>query len=223
MRRALDKDKLKGIYNRVARRYDFQHGFLTARTDQLGRIIVVENTVASGDNVLDCGAGTGSTALLAAHRVGPSGKITLYDMSEGMLEVAKIRARNAKVMDRVEFRYGDMHHLPFDDNTFDAALSTYSMCPLQDPVKGALELFRVVKPGGRIGIAHSTDPKTPWVKWLAEKVEDAVWHFPPLSLGCRSVAVLPALRRSGCTIILQKHVGIPLWPFVVFVLEKPAT
>ncbi len=61
MRTALSPQRVKQIYNRAARRYDRQHRFLTAHSDQRGRELVVAETVALGDAVLDCGAGTGST------------------------------------------------------------------------------------------------------------------------------------------------------------------
>lgn len=222
MREALDKEKLKAVYDRVARRYDSQHSFLSAKSDQRGRTILVDKTVSPGDKVLDCGAGTGSTALLATRKIGKSGKVVLLDMSEGMLTVARDRVAQAGFSDGVEFAIGDMLNLPHEDSSFDAALSTYSMCPLHDPAKGAMELFRVVRPGGRIGVAHSTDPETALAKWLADKVESVVWLIPSISLGCRSVSVLPTLEQIGCRTIFKKHIGIPLWPFLVFVVEKPA-
>ncbi|MDH3469406.1 MAG: methyltransferase domain-containing protein [Gammaproteobacteria bacterium] len=223
MREALDQEKLKVVYNGVARRYNFQHSFLTAGSDQRGRIILTDKAVCPRDKVLDCGAGTGSTALLAARRIGTSGQVVLLDMSDGMLAVARERIGRAGLSERVEFKTGDMLDLPFEDGSFDVVLSTYSTCPLKDPVKGAMELFRVARPGGRIGVAHSTNPETPLVKCLADKVERAVWLMPSISLGCRSVSVLPTLEQAGCKIIFKKQIGIPLWPFLVFVVEKPAT
>ena len=222
MREALGKEKLKAVYDRVARRYDRQHSFLTARSDQRGRTILVDKAVSPGDKVLDCGGGTGSTALLAARKIGKSGEVVLLDMSKGMLAVARDKVAQAGLIDGVEFKIGDILDLPYEDSSFDAALSTYSMCPLHDPAKGAMELYRVVRPGGRIGVAHSADPETPLAKWLADKVESAVWLIPSISLGCRPVSVLPTLEQIGCRTVFKKHIGMPLWPFLVFVVEKPA-
>ena len=221
MREGLSKNKLIDVYDRVAGRYDLQHAFLTAWSDWRGRRILVKEAVRPGDRVLDCGSGTGSTALLAAKKTGASGKVVLLDISASMLTVAERKSEEEGLSDRLEFRNGDLLDLPFEDDSFDVVLSTYSLCPVGDPSQGALELFRVAKPGGRIGIAHSTDPKGPFVKWLADKVENIVWRFPSISLGCRSVSVLPALEEAGGMIIFEKHIGVPLWPFVVFVVEKP--
>ena len=223
MRQALDRDTLQGVYHRVARRYDLQHAFFTATSDQRGRALLVDRAVSAGDKVLDCGAGTGSTGLLAAQKVGPSGNVVLLDSSAAMLAIASTKAARSQLQDRVDIKIGDMQALPFADNSFDVVLSTYSMCPVYDPAKSAREAYRVTKPGGYIGIAHSTEPESPFVKWLADRVENIVWHFPGISLGCRSVSVLPVLEQLACRIIFKKHIGIPLWPFLVFVAEKPAS
>ena len=223
MRIALTPEKLEDIYGHIAKRYDFQHSLITFSTDQKGRRILVENSVNEGDDVLDCGAGTGTTGIMAAKKVGESGKVTLFDLSEDMLSVARAKVIQENLQERVTYQTGDMIHLPFDDNSFDVVLSTYSLCPLHDPVTGALELYRVTKPGGRLGVSHSTEPKNVIVKYIADRVEDVAWHFPWLSMGCRSVDVLPALLSAGAKIILSKHIGVPLWPFQVFVIEKAVT
>ena len=222
MREALSKEKLKGIYGRIAKRYDLQHSLITFSADQKGRRILIENTVKEGDTVLDCGSGTGTTGIMAARKVGQSGKVTLFDLSEDMLSVAREKVVRESLQERVAFQTGDMVHLPFDDDSFDVILSTYSLCPVYDPVKAALELYRVTKPGGKLGIGHSTEPKNEIVKYLADRVEDVAWRFPWLSMGCRSVNVLPELERVGGKVLLLKQIGVPLWPFLVFVIEKPS-
>jgi demethylmenaquinone methyltransferase/2-methoxy-6-polyprenyl-1,4-benzoquinol methylase len=223
MRNALNAEELKGIYARIAKRYDFQHALITASADQRGRTLLVGRTVSPTDKVLDCGAGTGTTGILAANKLGPRGKVTLFDLSDDMLAVARQKVVAAGLQDRVAFQTGDIVHLPFGDGEFDVVLSTYSMCPLYDPGKGALELYRVAKPGGKIGVAHSTEPRNALAKWLADRVEDWAWRCPSLSMGCRAVDVLPALQRAGGKVVFSRTIGVPLWPFLVFIVEKPAS
>jgi hypothetical protein len=59
------------------------------------------------------------------------------------------------------------------------------------------------------------------VKRMADTVENIAWRIPSISLGCRSVSVLPELQNLGCSILFEKFIGVPLWPFLVFVVEKP--
>jgi demethylmenaquinone methyltransferase / 2-methoxy-6-polyprenyl-1,4-benzoquinol methylase len=184
--------------------------------------MLVRNTVREGDVVLDCGAGTGTTGIMAAKKVGRSGKVTLFDLSEVMLEVARLKVARCRLDCDVDFRSGDMVHLPFDDGSFDVVLSTYSLCPLYDPVQGAMEMYRVTKPGGNVGAAHSTEPTGRLVKAVADKLENVAWRFPWLSMGCRPVEVLPALQKIGAKVVFRRKIGIPLWPFLVFVVQKPA-
>ncbi len=221
MRTALGIEELKRVYGNIASRYDAQHSIITIKSDQRGRQLLVEKAVAEKDNVLDCGSGTGSTGILAAKKSGPEGKVTMFDLSDAMLEVARQKVTGENLQNRITFQTGDMTHLPFDDSTFDVVLSTYSLCPLYDPEKGALEMYRVAKPGGKIACAHSAEPQNKFVRFLADKIEDVAWHFHWLSMGCRSVSVLPALENIGCKVIFSKNIGVPLWPFFVFIVEKP--
>jgi ubiquinone/menaquinone biosynthesis C-methylase UbiE len=222
MRKGRNERKLRAVYDRVARRYDFQHGFLTLKSDQRGRRMVVEKTIQPGDRVVDGGAGTGSTSLLAAGQAGPDGRVVLVDQSDGMLSEAENKIRTTGLGERMDICTADMMRLPFKDGEFDAALSTYSLCPLYDPAGGALELYRVIKKEGRLGIAHSTWPEGRIWRRLAEVVEGMAWRFPSVSLGCRAVSVLPQLVQAGARVLFERRIGIPLWPFLVAVVEKPA-
>lgn len=222
MRDGLQIAKLKSIYGHIAERYDIQHTLITALSDQRGRVMVVENTVSEGDAVLDCGSGTGSTALLAARKVGAKGAVTLFDLSEDMLAVARKKLEKVRLNRNTKFLTGDMLQLPFASDTFDVVLSTYSLCPLYDPAKGAVELFRVTKPGGKIGAAHSAVPTNPLTRLVGGWIEDVAWRIPSLTMGCRAVEVLPALEKAGAKVLMSKTIGVPFWPFEVFVVQKPA-
>jgi demethylmenaquinone methyltransferase/2-methoxy-6-polyprenyl-1,4-benzoquinol methylase len=217
----LPKEQLRSVYNNVASWYDWQHALLTFNSDQRGRQLVVSQTIYKGDQVIDVGSGTGSTALMAAESVGDSGKVVLYDFSEQMLNQAQLKAEERHLSHRIQLEQGDMTKLPYEDQRFDVALSTYSMCPLYDPKQAIIELYRVVKPGGKIGVAHSVEPTNPILQRLADWAERLYWNIPALSLGCRAISILPTLKEEGAKLIFKKRIGFPLWPFLVFVVQKP--
>lgn len=221
MREALSTDHVEAVYDRAAPRYDFYHAAATLRSDARGRRLVVEWGVSEGDAVLDAGGGTGSTALAAARKVGAEGHVTVLDLSANMLEVGRRRADEAGLLERMTFDTGDIVHLPYAEGQFDTVLSTYSLCPVGDPSAGALELYRVLKSGGRFACAHSSEPQNRLVRGIADGVEAVLWKFPSLSLGCRAISVLPALEAAGAQVVKTKRLGVPLWPFFVFLVEKP--
>ena len=80
----------------------------------------------------------------------------------------------------------------------------------------------MVKPGGRVAVAHSTEARNPLVRWLGERVENWAWRLPWLSMGCRPVDVISALENAGGRVLISRHIGVPLWPFLVLVVEKPS-
>jgi hypothetical protein len=73
-----------------------------------------------------------------------------------------------------------------------------------------------------LGIAHSAEPQNPLLRRLADAVEAVAWRLPWLSMGCRSVDVLGALQNAGGKVLLTRHFGVPLWPFLLIIVEKPA-
>jgi demethylmenaquinone methyltransferase/2-methoxy-6-polyprenyl-1,4-benzoquinol methylase len=204
----------------VARRYDWQHTLLTLRSDERCRRRVVELGVRCGDRrILDAGAGTGLTARLAVEKVCPEATLVLVDLSTGMLSQARKRFSSHSNAPKVMFVLGDIVHLPLHSGTFDAVLSTFSACPLYDPAEGAREMIRLLRPGGRLAIAHSAEPRQAALRWLAQRVEALVWRFPSLSLGCRPVDLRPVLTELGARVIFDRLYGVPLWPFRVLVVE----
>ena len=103
-----------------------------------------------GMTLLDCGCATGSITVGLAEAVNP-GQVTGIDISEIEIERAKARAADAE-MTNIAFAVGDIYRLDFADNSFDAVFSHNVLEHTNEPNKALREMYRVLKPGGIIGI-----------------------------------------------------------------------
>lgn len=109
-------------------------------------------SILPGDIVLDLGSGAGMDSVLAARRVGPSGRVVGVDMTPAMIQKAQ---RNATILpvDNVDFREGHLEYLPVEDSSVDVALTNgvFNLCTDKPTV--LQEVCRVLKPGGRLQMA----------------------------------------------------------------------
>jgi ubiquinone/menaquinone biosynthesis C-methylase UbiE len=117
----------------------------------VGETLAESVDIAAGSKVLDVAAGNGNASLAAARR---GANVVATDYVEGLLEGTRRRAEANGL--HIETRYADAENLPFADDSFDAALSTFGVMFTPNPDRTAAELQRVVRPGGRIGVANWT-------------------------------------------------------------------
>jgi len=103
--------------------------------------------LSPGQTVLDVACGTGALTREAAKRVEPGGSVTGLDCNEAMLAVASGKAP------KIEWRLGQAESLPFADHAFDAVVSQFGLMFFGDRITAIKEMWRVLRPGGRLGVA----------------------------------------------------------------------
>ncbi|NOZ47008.1 MAG: class I SAM-dependent methyltransferase [Chlorobi bacterium] len=221
MRTALNINKLNTVYNKTARYYDFYHRIGTFGLDEKGRNYLIQHLVKENDFILDAGGGTGRSSFLSLKLTRGHAKAVVLDQSELMLEKGREIAKKAGLSDKIEFINADMYSIPFNDNTFDKVISTYSTCPLDNPANAVIEMLRVLKPGGLLGIAHSTNPENKITRWISTKFENLLWKFPRLSLGCRNIELVSDIQKLNVSIETNKTIGFIPFYFKILIIRKP--
>jgi ubiquinone/menaquinone biosynthesis C-methylase UbiE len=160
----LAKLKAEATYNAAADHFD--DGPL-AFWDRYGRRTVERLSLAPASSVLDVGCGSGASAIPAAINVGPKGRVTGIDLAEQLLAIARSKSV-AQNLRNVDFQRADMTALDYPDATFDAVVSVFSIFFVTDMVAEVRELWRVLRPGGKLAI-------TTWGPRMFEPGSQAFW------------------------------------------------
>ncbi len=159
-----------------------------------------------GEVVLDLGAGGGFDVFIAGRKVGPAGRAIGVDMTPDMLTKARrnIPAYRAQAgLDNVEFRLGEIEHLPMADASVDVVISNCVLNLSPDKPQVWREIARVLKPGGRVAISDLA---------LLRPLPDGVRDMVEALVGCVAGAVLVSeteamARAAGLTDIVLRPKG----------------
>lgn len=151
-------------YNAAADHFDhpvssFWHRFGLRTVERIG--------LRPGECVLDVCSGSGGSALPAADMVGPDGHVIAADLAERLIDLARAKAET-KYLKNIEFRVDDMLALGYPDDSFDAVVCVFGIFFVPDMTEAVRELWRMVKPGGRLAI-------TTWGPNLFEPANGAFW------------------------------------------------
>jgi ubiquinone/menaquinone biosynthesis C-methylase UbiE len=177
-----------------------------SQEDTLASIRTIVN-LAGNDRVLDSGCGPG---LVSCYLAGFVSHVTGIDLTPAMIREAKERAV-LQGISNAEFTLGDMEHLPFPDRTFDASISRFAFHHLQRPQQALLEMFRVVRPGGKVVVMDAVPAAAKRGRFDAfEKLRDpshasALTMEELIELGERHALTPVRVRRLRLRIELESH------------------
>ena len=157
----MDQFKLKdsSSYDSVAEHFA---RFTDIVTKSLAETLVRFAGPPASGRVLDVGTGSGIVALRAAEQPGGV-SVAGVDLSDGLLAVAQRKMRETGLSPKIHLVKSDAETLPFADGSFDAVLSLFALLHFPHPHTALLEMYRVLKPGGRLAIGIGSGP--PWNSW----------------------------------------------------------
>lgn len=155
------KRQVEEMFNDISPKYDLLNHLLSANIDKLWRNRVVRMLEQKQPKtIIDIATGTADFAM-AASRIKNS-IITGVDISEGMLEVGREKINKRGLNDRIKLVKADSENLPFEQDSFDAAIVGFGVRNFETLKKGLSEIFRVLKPGGEFYVLEFSKPsKTP--------------------------------------------------------------
>jgi demethylmenaquinone methyltransferase/2-methoxy-6-polyprenyl-1,4-benzoquinol methylase len=216
-----DVEATRTFYDRISGVYDALADASEHASRERGLELLAP---APGERILEVGFGTGHALVALARAVGPTGRASGIDLSEGMARVSRERLQDAGLDDRIEIRVGAAPPLPWPDSGFDAVTMSFTLELLPDAVIPELlaETRRVLRPEGRLGVVsmsvaprgESESALTHTYKWLHR-------HFPHI-FDCRPIDAVSRVREAGFD--TSEVVDMSIWTLpVVALLAVPAT
>ncbi len=179
-------DRIAGMFDAIAPRYDFLNRLLSAGIDKRWRARAIASLALTGrETVVDVCTGTADVALEASG--GGAARVIGVDFAGAMLTLGMKKVRAAGQAGRILLARGDAMRLPLADASVDAATVAFGIRNVQRPEVGCAEMARVLRPGGRLAILEFGVPRIPGIRPLY------LWYF---------THVLPRIGR-----LISGHTG----------------
>ncbi|OOZ38220.1 bifunctional demethylmenaquinone methyltransferase/2-methoxy-6-polyprenyl-1,4-benzoquinol methylase UbiE [Solemya elarraichensis gill symbiont] len=177
-------DRVREVFDSVASNYDIMNDLMSLGVHRLWKHVAIDlSAVRNGQHVLDLASGTGDLASRFAGLVGPEGRVVMSDINLAMLEEGRKRMVDAGHVGNVEYLQINAEEIPFPDNSFDCVTIGFGLRNVTDKDKALREMFRVIKPGGRVLVLEFSKP----VNKPLEKIYD-FYSFKALPLMGKLVA-----------------------------------
>ena len=161
-----ETEKIRCYFDEVASRYDFMNTLLSFGIHHIWKRTAVRKLeLKSGDRIIDICGGTGDLATLASSETGAADRIAIYDLNRLMMVTGR-KKRAGVPGNTVSYVQGNAEIISFHDNTFDAVMIGFGIRNVVDMLKGLKEIYRVLKPGGRMMCLEFSTPGNSVFKWL---------------------------------------------------------
>ncbi len=160
---------VKGVFSRVASRYDIMNDVMSGGVHRLWKDAMMDWLAPrAGQRLLDVAGGTGDVAFRFLRRA-PGATATVLDMTEDMLVEGQKRAEAERMADRLTWVAGDAMALPFADATFDTYTISFGIRNVTRIADALSEAFRVLKPGGRLMVLEFSRVENPALSWAYDR------------------------------------------------------
>jgi len=160
------KQQVAKMFDSIACRYDFLNRLLSAGIDiRWRKKAIAQLKDLQPKKVLDVATGTADVALMTYHKLKPE-KIIGIDISDGMLELGRKKIQKQGLQHVIELFNGDSETINYPDKSFDAVTVAFGVRNFQNLEKGLSEMFRVLKPGGKLVVLEFSRPKQKGFKGL---------------------------------------------------------
>lgn len=154
-------ENIQQMFGTIAPRYDFLNRLLSFGIDRRWRTKAVQLLkYQEGSRILDVATGTGDVALEIARTTPSSVQIVGADFCPEMVELGQAKVAESPYANRITLRVAPCEDLPFPDNTFDSITIAFGIRNVVDRRLGLAEMWRVLKPGGRIIILEFSTPRS---------------------------------------------------------------
>ena len=153
------------MFDQISQSYDKMNRLMTAGMDQKWRQRLLSKLpTQSGLHLLDLATGTGDVAILAAQQCVQVDSIIGLDQSVNMLKIAQEKVEKEKLSNDISLKEGNIESIPYPDNHFDCVSIAFGIRNVEHLEKGLSEIYRVLKPNGKVLILESSNPRNPMIR-----------------------------------------------------------
>ncbi|MFS0863553.1 demethylmenaquinone methyltransferase [Fredinandcohnia sp. 179-A 10B2 NHS] len=152
------EQRVHHVFEKIYKNYDKMNSVISFQQHKAWRKDTMKKmSVKPGSAALDLCCGTADWTIALADAVGPTGKVVGLDFSKNMLKIGQEKVSSLK-LDQVTLVHGNAMDLPFEDNSFDYVTIGFGLRNVPDYMQVLKEMYRVVKPGGKVVCLETSQP-----------------------------------------------------------------